>query len=142
MNTLLISTVLLNLLFVASAYGKINNFEATSKGLKGVFWIKGLPMWFFKLAIACVIVLLLVAPSVMLYAVFDPSKSIYAVYSCYALIAFTIMATLLYVILLLGIQRQSRCLSLLKIKKMVWFNVIFKLTVIWAYIKGSVSLCN
>tara|TARA_Y100000389_G_C17386000_1_gene477061 strand:- start:398 stop:775 length:378 start_codon:yes stop_codon:yes gene_type:complete len=96
MNTLLISTVLLNLLFIASAYGKINNFNATSKGLRGVFWIKGLPMWFFKLAIACVIVLLLVAPSIMVYSVFDTSKSEYAVYSCYALIAFTIMATLLY----------------------------------------------
>lgn len=96
MNTLLVSTVLLNLLFVASAYGKLNNFEATSKGLKGVFWIKGLPMWFFKLAISCVIVLLLVAPSIMVYAVFDSSKRVHAIYSCYALITFTVLATLLY----------------------------------------------
>ena len=60
------------------------------------FWIKNLPLWFFKLAIAGVIVLLICAPSVMLYAVFNPKYRLFAKYACYALIAFTLLASLLY----------------------------------------------
>ena len=96
MNLLLASVVLLNILFLASAFGKINNFNGVAKGLKGVFWIKNLPLWFFKLAIAGVIVLLICAPSVMLYAVFNPKYRLFAKYACYALIAFTLLASLLY----------------------------------------------
>ena len=96
MNTLTISVVLMNMLFIASAFGKISNFNGTVKSLKGVFWVQNLPNWFFQLAIAIVIVLLLTAPSVMLYAVFNPKYSLYAKYACYALIVFTLLASLLF----------------------------------------------
>ncbi len=93
---LLISVLAINLLFIMSAYGKITKFNGTVESLKKVFWIKNLPNWFFQLAIAGVIVLLIVAPSIMTYAVFNKKYMNLAKYSCYALIAFTIMATLLF----------------------------------------------
>ena len=96
MNTLLLSVLLINFLYLMSAYGKINNFEATSKGLKKIFWIKGLPLWFFKFTIFCVIILLIAAPCVMLYSLYDKKYKYYGKLSIYALILFTILATLLY----------------------------------------------
>ena len=42
---LFLSVILLNLLFVVSAIGKIKNFTGTVKSLKNVFWIKNLPNW-------------------------------------------------------------------------------------------------
>ena len=65
---LFLSVILLNLLFVVSAIGKIKNFSGTVKSLKNVFWVKNLPNWFFNLSIVCVIILLLVAPSTILYS--------------------------------------------------------------------------
>jgi len=93
---LLVSILCLCLLFVGSAIGKINNFQGTVKMLKNVFWIKNLPNWFFELSILGVIILLLTAPTVLVYAVFNPSYNLYAKYSCYSLIIFTILATLLF----------------------------------------------
>ena len=91
---LFLSVILLNLLFVVSAIGKIKNFSGTVKSLKNVFWVKNLPNWFFNLSIVCVIILLLVAPSTILYSLFNPKYNIYSRFSCYGIIAFTIMATL------------------------------------------------
>ena len=96
MNITLISTLLINLLYYASAYGKINNLTGTAKGLKNIFWIKGLPLSFFQFTIFCVIILLIVAPSIILLASINKKYNLYAKLSCYALIAFTILATLLY----------------------------------------------
>ena len=92
----LTSILLLCLLYVASAIGKINNFSGTVKSLKSVFWIKKLPLWFYQLAILGVIVLLLCAPATLVYATFNPKYNLHAKYSCYALVIFTILATLLY----------------------------------------------
>ena len=92
----LASILLLCLLYVASAIGKINNFSGTVKSLKSVFWIKNLPLWFYQLSIVGVIILLICAPSILVYSTFYPGYSLYAKYSCYALILFTILATLLF----------------------------------------------
>ena len=96
MNITLISALLINLLYYASAYGKINNLTGTAKGLKNIFWIKGLPLWFFQFTIMCVIILLIVAPSFIILASINKKYNLHAKLSCYALIAFTILATLLY----------------------------------------------
>ena len=93
---LLISVLLMNLLFFMSGIHKINNFSSTVKSLQGVFWIKNLPLQFYQLAIIGVIILLITAPTVMLYSVFNKSFRNYAKLCCYALILFTILATLLY----------------------------------------------
>ena len=93
---LLLSVLLMNLLYVMSAVHKINNFSSTVKSLQGVFWIKNLPLQFYQLAILGVIVLLITAPLVMLYGVFNKSFRLLSKLSCYALIIFTILATLLY----------------------------------------------
>ena len=91
-----IGALLLNALYVISAYGKIVGFKGTVGSLKNVFWIKNLPDWFYELAIFLVIVLLLVGPSVIMYSFYDSSYSLYAKYACYALAVFTLLATLLY----------------------------------------------
>jgi putative oxidoreductase len=96
MTVTLISSLLINLLYYTSAYGKINNLTGTAKGLKNIFWIKGLPLSFFQFTIFCVIILLIVAPSIILLASINKKYNLYAKLSCYALIAFTILATLLY----------------------------------------------
>ena len=88
--------MLINLLYYASAYGKINNLTGTAKGLKNIFWIKGLPLSFFQFTIACVIILLILAPSIIILASVNNKYAYLAKLSCYALIAFTILATLLY----------------------------------------------
>jgi uncharacterized membrane protein YphA (DoxX/SURF4 family) len=79
-----------------SAIHKINNFSSTVKSLQAVFWIKNLPVQFFQLSIIGVIILLITAPIVMVYSVFNKSFINYAKLCCYALIVFTILATLLY----------------------------------------------
>ena len=79
-----------------SAINKIKNFNSTAKMLQKVFWIKHLPFEFFQLAILGVIILLLVAPCVMLYSLYDRKYKMYGKLSCYGLIAFTILATLLF----------------------------------------------
>ena len=70
---LLLSVLLMNFLFFTSAINKIKNFSSTVAALKNVFWIKNLPIFFFQLAIIGAIVLLITAPSIMLYSVFNPS---------------------------------------------------------------------
>ena len=96
MNIILISSILINLLYYASAYGKINNLTGTAKGLKNIFWIKGLPLWFFQFTIFCVIILLIVAPSTIILGSVNDKYTYLARFSCYVLVAFTILATLLY----------------------------------------------
>ena len=96
MNITLISAILINILYYASAYGKINNLTVVAKGLKNIFWIQGLPLWFFQFTIFCVIILLIVAPSIIILASVNKNYKLYGKLSCYALIAFTILATLLY----------------------------------------------
>ena len=93
---LLLSVLLLNFLFFMSAINKIKNFSSTVESLRNVFWIKGLPIQFFQLAIICVIILLITAPIIMLYSVFNKSFRNYAILGCYSLILFTILATLLF----------------------------------------------
>ena len=91
-----VGALLLNALFVISAYGKIVGFKGTVGSLKSVFWIKNLPDWFFQFTICMVIVLLLVGPGVIMYSFYDRTFSEYAKYACYALAVFTFLAALLY----------------------------------------------
>ena len=91
-----IGALLLNALFVISAYGKIVGFKGTVNSFKSVFWMKDLPAFFYQLTIFMVIVLLLAGPGVIMYSFYDHSYSQYAKYACYALAGFTALATLLY----------------------------------------------
>jgi uncharacterized membrane protein YphA (DoxX/SURF4 family) len=95
-NLKTIGSLLLNALFVISAYGKIVGFKGTVGSLKRVFWVKNVPDWFFQFTICMVIVLLLVGPGVIMYSFYDKQYSEYAKYACYALAVFTLLATVLY----------------------------------------------
>ena len=76
-----VGALLLNALFVISAYGKIVGFKGTVGSLKSMFWIKNLPEWFFQFTIFMVIVLLLVGPGVIMYSFYDRTFSEYAKYA-------------------------------------------------------------
>ena len=91
-----IGALLLNALFVISAYGKIVGFKGTVGSFKSVFWMKDLPEFLYQLTIFMVIVLLLAGPGAIMYSFYDKSYSQYAKYTCYALAGFTALATLLY----------------------------------------------
>ena len=95
-NTTSAAVLMLNAIYVISAYGKIVNFKGTVDSFKNVFWIKNLPQWFYSLAIFLVIVLLISGPSIIIYSVFNGKMNKYAKYMCYALAGFTLLATLLY----------------------------------------------
>ena len=96
LNMKTIGALLLNALYVISAYGKIVGFKGTVNSFENVFWIKKLPKFFYQLTIFMVIVLLLAGPGVIMYSFYDKSYSQYAKYACYALAGFTALATLLY----------------------------------------------
>ena len=91
-----IGALLLNAIFVISAYGKIIGFKGTVNSFKSVFWMKDLPHLFYQFTIFIVIVLLLAGPGVIMYSFYDKSYSEYAKYACYALAGFTLLAGLLY----------------------------------------------
>ena len=91
-----VGALLLNAIFLISAYGKIVGFNGTANSLKNVFWIKGLPDLFYKFVIFMVILLLLAGPGVILYSLYDSNYNKYAKYACYTLAIFTFLATLLY----------------------------------------------
>ena len=91
-----IGAMLLNAIFLISAYGKITGFKGTVDSFKSVYWMKDLPHIFYQFTILMVIVLLIVGPSVIMYSFYDSSYSKYAKYACYALATFTLFAGLLY----------------------------------------------
>lgn len=90
-----VGTVMILLMFILSGIGKIKNFDKVSKGLMKRFPIK-LPLFFFKLAITGVIILLSGGSLFILYSLFANKFRKIASYIIMLLIVFTIAATLLY----------------------------------------------
>ena len=90
-----VGTVMILLMFILSGIGKIKDFDKVSKGLMKRFPIK-LPLFFFKLAITGVIILLSGGSLFILYSLFANKFRKIASYIIMLLIVFTIAATLLY----------------------------------------------
>jgi hypothetical protein len=95
MNTLFIASMMLVLMYLISGYDKINNITGTANSLKSKTGLN-LPFNLFILAIIIVILLEFVGSASILYSAFTGKNKEYALYSTYGLIAFTILATLLY----------------------------------------------
>jgi uncharacterized membrane protein YphA (DoxX/SURF4 family) len=97
MNTILkkIGVVLLLVLYVMSGIKKIFTFNDTSKALESKFPIK-FPLWFFKLSMVGVIILLTAGSGFLLYDTFFNVNKLISILIIIAMIIFTIMATFLF----------------------------------------------
>ena len=82
-------------MYLISGYGKINDITGNANSLKSKTGLN-LPFNLFLLAIIIVILLEFVGSASILYSAFTGKNKEYALYSTYGLIAFTILATLLY----------------------------------------------
>jgi uncharacterized membrane protein YphA (DoxX/SURF4 family) len=95
MNTLFIASILLVLMYLISGYGKIMDINGNATSLKNQ---TGLNLHFnlFILAIVIVILLEIVGSYFIVYSAYTSKYKKQAYYSAYGLIAFTILASLLY----------------------------------------------
>ena len=95
-NRYLIYTILL-LMFILSGLHKINNYNNTVLSLANkVNPMINLNNDLYKIAIVLVILLEIIAPYILITSSYKNKHSKYSLYSVYLLIAFTILATLLY----------------------------------------------
>lgn len=99
MNQKLLSLSASTLVFMyfVSSFSKIMHFSKTVKGLQ--VRAPYIPHLLTNLMIISAILIQFIAPLLIVYATFfneDKKSQTYALYSCYALIIFTILATLLY----------------------------------------------
>ena len=90
---LIISAILLNLIFFVSGCNKAQNLKGVAQGLHNK--IPLLHKNLCHLAIIGVVILEVLAPIFILTAIFGYYKFL-GFYSCYAIIIFTILATILY----------------------------------------------
>lgn len=93
---LLIASILISLIYIKAGFNKINDFKSTVNGFKDMFPIKNLPNIFYNTAIIIVIVLEILAPTILILSNFIPGLIHAGRISIYALLIFTILATLLY----------------------------------------------
>jgi uncharacterized membrane protein YphA (DoxX/SURF4 family) len=95
-NRYLIYTILL-LMFILSGIHKMNNYNETVLSLANkVNPMINLNNDLYKIAILLVILLEIIAPYILITSSYKNKHNKYSLYSVYLLIAFTIVATLLY----------------------------------------------
>ena len=95
MNTLFIASFLLVLMYLISGYDKIMDINGNASGLKNKTGLD-LPFSLFILAILIVILLEVVGSASILYSSYTGQYNELAYYSTYGLIAFTLLASLIY----------------------------------------------
>jgi uncharacterized membrane protein YphA (DoxX/SURF4 family) len=95
MNTLFISSILLVLMYLISGYDKIMDMKGNAISLKNKTGLN-LPFTLFLLAILIVILLEIVGSTIILYSSYTGKNKKLAYYSTNGLIAFTILASLIY----------------------------------------------
>ena len=93
---LLVGVIMLTTMYFFSGINKIQNFSATASGLSKKPIFKMLPELFSKLSLLGVIVLELIAPIIILLAIFNSDLKNLASLSAIGLGIFTLFATLLY----------------------------------------------
>ena len=93
---LLVGVIMLTTMYFFSGINKIKNFLATASGLSKKPIFNMLPKAFSKLALLGVIVLELIAPIIILLAIFNSDLKNLASLSAIGLGIFTLFATLLY----------------------------------------------
>ena len=87
---------LITIMFFLSGIDKIKKFSGVTKSIQKNFIISTLPIWFYQLSLIFVILLEIFAPLIIVYSSVTYSLESLALYSCYALVVFTILATIMY----------------------------------------------
>ena len=87
---------LITIMFFLSGIDKIKKFSGVTKSIQKKFIISTLPIWFYQLSLIFVILLEIFAPLIIVYSTVTYSLESLALYSCYALVVFTILATIMY----------------------------------------------
>jgi len=87
---------LITIMFFLSGIDKIKKFSGVTKSIQKKFIISTLPIWFYQLSLIFVILLEIFAPLIIVYSSVTYSLESLALYSCYALVVFTILATIMY----------------------------------------------
>tara|TARA_B100000003_G_scaffold207338_2_gene224723 strand:+ start:2316 stop:2729 length:414 start_codon:yes stop_codon:yes gene_type:complete len=87
---------LITIMFFLSGIDKIKKFSGVTKSIQKKFIISTLPIWFYQLSLIFVILLEIFAPLIIIYSSVTYSLESLALYSCYALVVFTILATIMY----------------------------------------------
>ena len=93
MDTSILGTLLLLIMYFLSGFDKITNFDNISKGLKNKI---SFPIILCKLSIILVIILEICAPVLIIYSLVYGKYTYYSYIATNMLIAFTIFATILY----------------------------------------------
>jgi uncharacterized membrane protein YphA (DoxX/SURF4 family) len=93
MDTSILGTLLLLIMYFLSGFDKITNFDNISKGLKNKI---SFPIILCKLSIILVIILEICAPVLIIYSLVYGKYTYYSYIATNLLIAFTIFATILY----------------------------------------------
>jgi len=87
---------LVTIMFLISGINKINNFTGVRKSIQKKFIVSTLPLFFYQIILILVILLEILGPLVIIYSSITYTLEIYAEIACYALVVFTILATLMY----------------------------------------------
>jgi len=90
-----IGIILFLAMYILSGVNKAFKFMPTVKLTQSKFPIK-FPLWFFKLAIVGVVLLLTIGSGLMVYSTYTNKLRKYSYYTSILMIIFTIMATFLF----------------------------------------------
>jgi uncharacterized membrane protein YphA (DoxX/SURF4 family) len=93
MDTSILGTLLLLIMYFLSGFVKITNLDSISKGLKNKI---SFPIILCKLSIILVIILEICAPVLIIYSLVYRKYTYYSYIATNLLIVFTIIATILY----------------------------------------------
>ena len=93
---LLMGSILILAIFFVSGIGKVSGYNSTVEGLLKKPIFKSLPKFVSQISIIGVIALEIIAPLVIILAIFNETYKNFAYHSSLALAGFTVIATLLY----------------------------------------------
>tara|TARA_X000000950_G_scaffold43809_1_gene49287 strand:+ start:9484 stop:9885 length:402 start_codon:yes stop_codon:yes gene_type:complete len=93
---LLLASMLILAIFFVAGIGKVSSYNSTVEGLLKKPIFKSLPKFVSQLSIIGVIVLEIIAPLVIILAIFNENYKNVAYHSSLGLAGFTLIATLLY----------------------------------------------
>tara|TARA_B100000085_G_scaffold255240_1_gene254915 strand:- start:4528 stop:4935 length:408 start_codon:yes stop_codon:yes gene_type:complete len=87
---------LITIMFFISGINKIKNFSGVRKSIQKKFIVSTLPIIFYQIVLILVILLEILAPLIIVYSSITYTIETYAEIACYALVFFTIIATMMY----------------------------------------------
>ena len=96
MHSFPIQIAMILIIFVFAGINKIFSIDSTSQGLMNVTGLSFLPLFLFQIAIVIVIILEIFAPIVVFGGEYNLFEKTYSRIAVQSLIAFTILATVLY----------------------------------------------